>query len=147
MQAEIWLNLQLKNQLLRLQCTRYLWGKYIVKKLLIAALAVSSVMFTGCSVRMADMTVASTKNYNLNSNQFVKGERVTADHKVPVVLFPLGVPNFKTAIDRAIEKDRCAVALSDVVITQLNQAFIVGQIGFRVEGTQIIDRSQPECKK
>jgi hypothetical protein len=39
------------------------------------------------------------------------------------------------------------VALSDVVITQLNQAFIVGQIGYRVEGTQVIDRSQPECKK
>ncbi|WP_122899393.1 hypothetical protein [Acinetobacter sp. B51(2017)] len=118
-----------------------------MKKLLIAALAVSSVAFTGCSVRMADMTVASTKNYNLNSNQFVKGERVTGEDKVPVVLFPLGIPNFKTAIDRAIEKDRCAVALSDVVITQLNQAFIVGQIGYRVEGTQVIDRSQPECKK
>lgn len=118
-----------------------------MKKLLVAALAVSTVTFTGCSIRMADMTVASTKNYNLNSNQFVKGQRVTGEDKVPVVLFPLGVPNFKTAIDRAIEKDRCAVALSDVVITQLNQAFLVGQIGYRIEGTQVIDRSQPECKK
>ena len=118
-----------------------------MKKLLIAALAVSSVAFSGCAMRIADMTVASTKNYNLNSNQFVKGERVKGEDKVPVVLFPLRVPNFKTAVDRAIEKDRCAVALSDVVITQLNQAFIVGQVGYRVEGTQIIDRSQPECKK
>lgn len=118
-----------------------------MKKLLVAALAVSTVAFTGCAMRMADMTVASTKNYNLNSNQFVKGQRVTGEDKVAVVLLPLGVPNFKTAIDRAIEKDRCAVALSDVVITQLNQAFIVGQIGYRVEGTQVIDRSQPECNK
>ncbi|EZQ10090.1 MULTISPECIES: hypothetical protein [unclassified Acinetobacter] len=118
-----------------------------MKKLLISIIAATSVLATGCSVRMADMTVASTKNYNLNSNQFVKGERVTGEDKVPVVLFPLGVPNFKTAVDRAIEKNRCAVALSDVVITQLNQAFIVGQIGYRVEGTQVIDRSQPECKK
>lgn len=98
-------------------------------------------------VAIQDMTVASTKNYNLNSNQFVKGERVKGEDKVPVVLFPLGIPNFKTAIDRAIEKDSCAVALSDVVITQLNQAFLVGQIGYRVEGTQIIDRSQPACNK
>ena len=118
-----------------------------MKKLLVSVLAMSTLVFTGCSVRMADMTVASTKNYNLNSNQFVKGERVKGEHKVPVILFPLGIPNFKTAVDRAIEKDRCTVALSDVVITQLNQAFLVGQIGYRVEGTQIIDRSQPECSK
>ncbi len=109
-----------------------------MKKVLAIALSLSTLAFTGCSVRMADMTVASTKNYNLNSNQFVKGERVTGEDKVPVVLFPLGIPNFKTAVDRAIEKDRCAVALSDVVITQLNQAFIVGQIGYRVEGTQLL---------
>ena len=78
---------------------------------------------------------------------FVKGERVRAEDKVPVVLFPLGIPNFKTAVDRAIEKNPCSVALSDVVITQLNQAFIFGQIGYRVEGTQILDMSQPNCKK
>lgn len=122
-------------------------GGKLMKKLLFSIIAATSVLATGSSVRMADMTVASTKNYNLNSNQFVKGERVTGEDKVPVVLFPLGVPNFKTAVDRAIEKNRCAVDLSDVVITQLNQAFIVGQIGYRVEGTQVIDRSQPECKK
>ncbi len=118
-----------------------------MKKLLITAVTITALMSTGCAVRMADMTVASTKNYNLNSNQFVKGQRVTGEDKVPVVLFPLGIPNFKTAIDKAIEKDRCTVALSDVVITQLNQAFIVGKIGYRVEGTQVIDRSQPECQK
>ena len=118
-----------------------------MKKLLITAVTITALMSTGCAVRMADMTVASTKNYNLNSNQFVKGQRVTGEDKVPVVLFPLGIPNFKTAIDKAIEKDRCTVALSDVVITQLNQAFIVGKIGYRVEGTQILDMSQPNCKK
>ena len=95
---------------------------------------------------MADMTVASTKNYNLNSNQFVKGERVTGEDKVPVVLFPLGIPNFKTAVDRAIEKDRCAVGLSDVVVTQLNHSFLFGKIGLRVEGNLVIDRSLPGCE-
>ena len=51
----------------------------------------------------------------------------------------------KTAIDRAIEKNKCSVALTDVVITQLNQAFIFGRIGYRVEGTQVIDTTQPNC--
>lgn len=103
-------------------------------------------MLSGCAVRVADLTVASTKNYNLNSNQFVKGERVTADDSVPVVLFPLGIPNMKTAMDKAIEKNKCSVALTDVVITSLNYAFLVGKIGYRVEGTQVIDTSQSNCK-
>lgn len=107
--------------------------------------ALSTLLLGGCSVRMADLTVASTKNYNLNSNQFVKGERVTADDSVAVVLFPLGIPNMKTAMDKAIEKNKCSVALTDVVITQMNHAFLVGKIGYRVEGTQVLDLSQPQC--
>jgi len=97
-----------------------------VKKIL-AGIALGSLMLSGCAVRVADLTVASTKNYNLNSNQFVKGERVTADDSVPVVLFPLGIPNMKTAMDKAIEKNKCSVALTDVVITSLNYAFLVGK--------------------
>lgn len=118
-----------------------------MKKFLALATVATMLFSTGCAVRIADMTVASTKNYNINSNQFIKGQRVIGEDKVPVILFPLGMPNFKTAIDRAIEKNPCSVALSDVVITQLNQAFLVGQMGYRVEGTQIIDLSQPNCKK
>jgi len=116
-----------------------------VKKILVCV-ALGALMLSGCAVRVADLTVASTKNYNLNSNQFVKGERVTADDSVPVVLFPLGIPNMKTAMDKAIEKNKCSVALTDVVITSLNYAFLVGKIGYRVEGTQVIDTSQTNCK-
>lgn len=118
-----------------------------MKKLLVVAMIGLGLTASGCSVRMADLTVASTKNYNLNSNQFVKGERVTADDSVPVVLFPLGIPNMKTAMDKAIEKNKCSVALTDVVISSLNHAFIVGKIGYRVEGTQVLDTSQPNCKR
>ena len=109
------------------------------------AVILGAVVASGCTVRVADMTVGSTKNYNLNSAQFVKGPRVTGEDKYPVILFPLGVPNMKTAMDNAIEKDKCAVGLSDVVISQLNHAFIVGTIGARVEGNLIIDASQPGC--
>lgn len=112
-----------------------------------AALAVifGAVIASGCTVRVADMTVGSTKNYNLNSAQFVKGPRVVGEDKYAVILFPTGIPNMKTAIDKAIEKDRCAVGLSDMVISQLNHSFIVGTIGIRAEGNLIIDASQPGC--
>lgn len=109
------------------------------------AVILSAVFSSGCTVRVADMTVGSTKNYNLNSAQFVKGSRVTGEDNIPVILFPLGVPNLKTAMDKAIEKDRCAVGLSDVVISQLNHSFIFGTYGARVEGNLIIDASQPGC--
>jgi hypothetical protein len=115
------------------------------KKALIAVLA-GSIMASGCAVRVADMTVGSTKNYDINSQSFVKGSRVEGEDLAPVVLFPLGIPNVKTAIDDAIEKDRCAVGLSDLVITQLNQAFLIGRIGYRVEGDLILDQGQPGCK-
>ena len=110
------------------------------------ALVVGVMMVTGCSSRVADLTVASTKNYNLNSNKFVKGARVKAEDSAPVVIFPLGIPNVKTAIDRAIEKDRCSVALSDIVVTQFNYSFLFGKFGYLVEGTQVIDRAQPGCE-
>ena len=118
-----------------------------MKKLLALAMIGLGLTASGCAVRIADLTVASTKNYNLNSNQFVKGERVRADGSVPVILFPLGIPDMKTAMDKAIEKNNCSVALTDVVITSLNYAFLVGKIGYRVEGTQVIDTSQPHCRK
>ena len=52
----------------------------------------------------------------------------------------------KTAIDKAIENDKCAVGLSNLVITQLNYSFLFGKIGVRAEGNLIIDRSLPGCE-
>lgn len=115
-----------------------------MKKVL--AVALGALLLSGCTIRVADMTVGSTKNYNLNSAKFVKGQRVIGEDKAPVVIFPLGIPNVKTAMDRAIEKNNCAVALSDVVVSQLNHSFLFGMIGYRIEGTEIIDRSQPGCE-
>ncbi|EPC1025586.1 hypothetical protein [Enterobacter hormaechei] len=111
----------------------------------VVALALGALMLSGCTVRVADMTVGSTKNYNLNAAKFEKGQRVTGEDKASIVIFPLGIPSVKTAMDRAIEKDKCSVGLSDVVIYQLNHAFLFGTYGFRVEGTQNIDKSQLGC--
>lgn len=106
----------------------------------------ASTLLSACTVRVADMTVGSTKNYDLNANRFVKGQRVIGEDNYPVILFPTGIPNIKTAMDKAIEKDRCAVGLSDVVMSQLNHSFLFGYIGYRVEGNLIIDASQPGCE-
>ncbi|MNE70036.1 hypothetical protein D3C80_1657990 [compost metagenome] len=96
-------------------------------------------------MRVADLTVASSKNVNLNSGGLAEGRRVTGSDSVAVVLFPLGFPNMEEAIDRAIEKDKCAVGLSDVVIDQEAFAFIVGYQAINVEGNLLIDAAKPGC--
>lgn len=117
-----------------------------MKKVVLAVIAAAAVM-SGCTVRVADMTVASTKNYNINSSKFVKGARVIGEDNYPVIIFPTGIPNMKTAMDHAIQKDECAVGLTDVVMSQLNHSFLFGMIGFRVEGDLIIDTSRPGCER
>lgn len=105
----------------------------------------AALTMTGCSVRVADLTVASTKNFNMNSTALETGRRVEGKDQVAVVILPLGQPNMKEAIDKAVEKERCAVGLSDVVINQEAFAFLVGYVAVTVEGNLILDRSQPGC--
>lgn len=90
-------------------------------------------------MRMADLTLVSSKNYNINSNNFARGERVSGTDR-PDGIFMAFQPNLKTAIDRTIEKHRCAVALSDVVISVNRGAYLV-------EGTLILDRNLDGCAK
>ena len=118
-----------------------------MKKIAVALLA--ALALSGCSQRVADLTVASTKNMNLNSDGFVTGDRVEGKDMVPVVLFPFGIPQVKEAADNAIENNQCAVGLTDVVVTQNNHAllFLLGQIGFSVEGNLVIDTHKPGCEK
>ncbi|MDH4564096.1 hypothetical protein E8F06_24085 [Pseudomonas sp. BN411] len=100
---------------------------------------------TGCTNRIADLTVASTKNFNMNSTALETGRRVEGTDTIAVVLLPLGEPNIKEAIDRAVEKERCAVGLSNVVIDQEFFIFLVGYVKLNVEGNLILDRALPGC--
>lgn len=108
------------------------------------ALAMAAAV-SGCTTRVADLTIASSKNVNLNSGQFTEGRRVEGTDSIPVVIIPLGQPNIKEAIDRAIEKDQCAVGLSNVVINQEFFAFLFGMVQFTAEGNLIIDNGKPGC--
>lgn len=104
-------------------------------------------LLCGCTYRVADLTIASTKNVNFDSQQLSKGKKVIAEDTYPVLIIPFGIPNVKTATDKAIEQNKCAVGLTDVVVTQLNHAFIVGEVGVRVEGNLLIDKSLSGCSQ
>jgi len=108
----------------------------MLKKAIIVVFATLFLFLSGCSVRVVDFTVISTKNVNLST--FEKGKRVTGEDCVVVILIPFGIPNMKEAIDQAIEKAGPEYdALVDGVVYQLNHSFLVGQQCFRVEGTPI----------
>lgn len=94
------------------------------------------IFLAGCTLRLVDFTVISSKNVSVPKAK--SQQRVSAKDCVFVLFVPLGIPNMKEAIDRAIESAGGEYdALVDGVVYQDNWSFIVGQMCFRVEGTPI----------
>ena len=101
---------------------------------------------SSCTNRLVDFTIISTKNVDLSrAAQFKKSDtRKEGKDLTHIILFiPIGRPNMKEAIDRAIESTKGAVALVDGVV--YSKFFwipsIYGQQSFIVEGSPLIDQS------
>ena len=117
-----------------------------MKKLLLLILMGTALVTSGCAQRVVDFTIGSTKNINFTDGQFTEGKRVEANDTKVVVLIPLGTPSLKEATDRAIEKDKCAVGLTNVTADSEIFSFLFGYIRYNVEGNLLIDRSLPGCE-
>lgn len=110
-----------------------------MKKLVLAGLLCG--LLCSCSHRLVDFTLISTKNVPMDqtldlakADKRVKGE----DSKGIVLSVPLGMPNMKEAIDRAIESYPGAIALSDGVIYAKGwTCFFYGKNKYVVEGTPV----------
>jgi hypothetical protein len=103
-----------------------------------------SLSLAGCTVRMIDFTILSTKNIDLaRASTFKRGAaRVEGKDEISIIIFiPTGVPNVKEAIDRAIESVPGAVALLDGVVMShyFYIPYIYGKQAYVVEGTPLID--------
>jgi hypothetical protein len=110
----------------------------------ISGLTLVSVMvfliFGGCTQRIIDFTVISSKQMEMRIQDTGKGNRVEGKDGVYWVLFiPLGTPNLKEAVDRAIESAGPGYdALIDGVIYSSSYYFILsGYTGYKVIGTPI----------
>lgn len=93
------------------------------------------VFSAGCSLRAGDFTVASSKNIGMLSQ---KGDRVEGeDCSTRFLWFPIAGPvdpNFKTAMDKALEKAKGDV-IAEAVLWETKFNFIIfGQHCFKVEG-------------
>jgi len=98
-------------------------------------------IFGGCTQRVIDFTVISSKQMELRVKETGKGSsRVEGKDGVYWFLFiPLGSPNLKEAVDRAIESAGPGYdALVDGVIYSQNFWYIItGYTGYKVIGTPI----------
>ncbi len=109
-----------------------------VKKITLVGLigAFLALSLNGCTQRIIDFTVISSKNVTLKVDK--GAPRVEGIDEVVVFLIPFGVPNLKEAVDRAIESAGPEYdALIDGVVSYYQYAFIIGKIGYKVEGTPI----------
>ncbi len=103
-------------------------------KLLVSALALT-LLLTGCSRRLIDYTVISSKNVRLDLPDGATGPRTEGKDGVTVILgIPLGTPNIKEATDKAIENAGSQYdALIDGVISSCFCAFIFGKSKVKIE--------------
>ena len=105
-------------------------------------------MTGSCTHRLTDFTVISTKNVPIGKGvrpEFVKGDtRVKGKDLVHTILFfPLGAPNLKEAIDKAIESTPGAIGLADGVVKSKSwYAIVYGQNAYIVEGTPIFEATE-----
>lgn len=106
---------------------------------LMAASVVCVLFLTSCTQRVLDFTIISSKNTSLRVKESAKGERVQGEDMAAYFLFPLGNPQVKEAVDRAIEKAGPGYdALLDGVIYSHFKVFLLfGTFGYSIEGTPI----------
>jgi len=113
-----------------------------MKRLALLCLLVAAVVSTtGCVQRITDFTVISSKNVDLSRGaDFVRGDsRVEGEDTKAIILFPLGMPNAKEAMDNAIQSVSGCVGLVDGVLEYEYFSIVFGYTKYRVKGTCLID--------
>ncbi len=111
---------------------------------LVALMALALLSGAGCTTTIVDFTIVSTKNIDLSrAGEFERSPHMVRGNDVAhwVTIFPLGSPEMKPAIDRAIQSVPGCVALVDGRIRERFWyiPFIYGQDAIIAEGTPLID--------
>ncbi|WP_156776858.1 hypothetical protein [Nitrococcus mobilis] len=110
----------------------------------IMTLSLIMLFCSGCTNRIGDFTIASTKNMDIKKTLHRVDESVRLkdkDVKHIIIFFPTGIPNIKEAMDNAIEQKPGAVGLSNVTVKRGGWyiPFIYGQDYFEVEGNPVYE--------
>ena len=105
--------------------------KKIIKITLVA------LFFVGCTQRLGDFTVMSTRNVDLNANYVKVENNVRGQDKKSIIIFiPTGTPNIESAIDQALKSVDGGAVMTDVSLTYkwFYIPYIYGEYIYEVEG-------------
>tara|TARA_B100000315_G_scaffold235813_1_gene251039 strand:- start:231 stop:665 length:435 start_codon:yes stop_codon:yes gene_type:complete len=105
--------------------------KKIIKITLVA------LFFVGCTQRLGDFTVMSTRNVDLNANYVKVENNVRGQDKKQIIIFiPTGTPNIESAIDQALKSVDGGAVMTDVSLTYkwFYIPYIYGEYIYEVEG-------------
>lgn len=109
-------------------------------------------LLVGCTTRLGDFTIASTKNIDIENGNFEIQDnvRVQGIHEESIIiLFPTGQISLDEAIDNAIEKTPNAIGLSDVTIKHnfWYIPYIYGKSSYEVEGNPVLKVNKTQSAK
>ena len=101
-------------------------------------------LISGCSLRLADFSVISTKNVNLDKVDLdampqTKGVR-GVDSNFMFLFIPFGFPHIENAIDEALEKGGGDVMIDTVLYSKGWSILLIGQNTLEVKGTVVKTR-------
>lgn len=99
-------------------------------------------LLTGCSKNLGSLTVLSSKNVNLanfsNSQAEESGEMVKGEDMTHIIwYFPLGIPNLKEAVDRALESENAYMLTNARIKWSFWWVYLYGQEKYTVRGTPV----------
>jgi len=122
----------------------------ILVRYLLALVIIGSFCLTGCTVRIADLTLVSTKNIDYNDLrvQVKDGKRYRGSDCVVAILgIPFGIPNLKDAVDDALEQGKGNLMVDEVTYDKFVY-FILGSVRcIEVEGTVLNARESVAQKE
>ena len=114
------------------------------------AFLLGCLLCTGCVMRIADMTLCSTKSVDLRRTLYTETlSKAKGESRRPIVLlFPGGMINIEEAIDNAIESTPGAVALANVKIDYgyWFVPLICASMWYSVEGNPVYERQPRDAK-
>lgn len=101
----------------------------------LSVLAIVLMSFVGCSQRIGDFTLLSTKNVEIGGKYKKLDGRFTGeDAKGVFIGIPLGTPNLKTAVDNCIESGKGDLITDAVLDGSYWSVIIWGQQKYTVTG-------------
>lgn len=106
--------------------------KRVLMSMIVVAIAAAAM--AGCTHRIGDFTMVTTKNYERQTQYKMVGRMEGKSVKMMILFIPTGQPDLKDAVDAAIEAGS-GVYLANAVVEYTNwYALLFGMFGYTVTG-------------